>query len=231
MEQVPKPDDVVITASWTFAALATISFGLRLWCRMYRFGTLWWDDLALGISVVTIIFLFSRPICAPSSNRAPSSSLRASDKVVEVYLSKYLRKTHIQLVILLSAVFSTAMFLTGWSTEPVPHGLPVAFYIASGSCGAIAAGLSKTAYMVTLLRLTTEAWTWQLLWIFVASLNLVLWLGVLSSWTISTQPGVQITANLFVMVILLGCDGRDPRFISMEHIMQSSYESRNRFSG
>ena len=81
------------------------------------------------------------------------------------------------------------MFRAGWSAEPVPHGRPVVFYQVSGSFGAIASGLSKTACVVTLLRLTTEAWTRQLLWILAASLNMVLWLGVLSSWARLCEGG------------------------------------------
>ncbi|KAK7954153.1 hypothetical protein PG996_015038 [Apiospora saccharicola] len=143
-EQVPKLDNIVIRASWTFAALATFSFGLRLWCRLYRVGSLWWDDLVLGISV---------------------------------------------LVIILGAVFVTAMFHAGWSLNPVPHGIPVVWFLAAGSCGAVAAGLTKTAYVVTLLRLTNEVWTQRLLWISIASRNLVLWLGAISGWARICEEG------------------------------------------
>ncbi|KAK8038345.1 hypothetical protein PG994_015112 [Apiospora phragmitis] len=137
MGEVPDADVIVVAASWALAPLATISFGLRIWCRMFRVGVLWWDDLVLGISVLAII---------------------------------------------MSAAFTTAMFRAGWSAEPVPHGRPVAFYLATGSCTAVAAGLGKTAYVMTLLRLTTEPWIRRVLCFFVVSLNMVLWLGALSSW-------------------------------------------------
>ncbi|KAK7966272.1 uncharacterized protein PG986_000549 [Apiospora aurea] len=144
MSDVPDPDIMVVAASWTFATLATISLGLRIWCRMYRVGTLWWDDLVLGLSVFVVI---------------------------------------------LTAACITAMFRAGWSADPVPHGRPVVLFLAASSCAAVAAGLSKTAYMVTLLRLTTEPWTRRVLSFFVASLNVVLWFSALACWARLCEEG------------------------------------------
>ncbi|KAK8067305.1 hypothetical protein PG997_014052 [Apiospora hydei] len=144
MSEVPDPDIMVVAAAWTFAALAAISLGLRIWCRMFRVGMLWWDDLVLGISVFTII---------------------------------------------LTAACITAMFRAGWSADPVPHGRPVVLFLAASSCAAVAAGLSKTAYMVTLLRLTTEPWTRRVLSFFVASLNVVLWFSALACWARLCEEG------------------------------------------
>ncbi|KAK8017787.1 hypothetical protein PG993_014113 [Apiospora rasikravindrae] len=137
MDPVPKPDVTVIATSWTFAALGTIFFALRIWCRKYRVGILWWDDLVLGVSLIFVI---------------------------------------------LSAAFTTAMFREGWSDTPVPRGRPVVFYLACGSCGAIAAAFGKTAYAMTLLRLTTDTWKRRLIWFFATSLNLVLWFGAVAVW-------------------------------------------------
>ncbi|KAI0471713.1 hypothetical protein GGR56DRAFT_655266 [Xylariaceae sp. FL0804] len=49
----PKPG--VDAAIWTVSSVATIVFGLRLYCRKYRLAGLWWDDLVLLVAWMTLI--------------------------------------------------------------------------------------------------------------------------------------------------------------------------------
>ncbi|KAK8017356.1 hypothetical protein PG993_013682 [Apiospora rasikravindrae] len=163
MRELQDPNTMVVAASWTFATLAAISLGLRIWCRMFRVGMLWWDDLVLGIAVVILKTLSS------ASHKHAFHSLG--------------------FVILLQAACISAMFHAGLTDQPIPYGRPVVLYLVSSVCAAVAAGLSKTAYMITLLRLTTEVWTRRLLYFFIASLNVVLWFSALACWAKLCEEG------------------------------------------
>jgi len=158
----------LLISAWTLTALATIFLALRLYCKAIGHRNLYWDDYALiGAWVSTTRTLIAENFMTlPMANYQAQVALiiddaLATDLVKEFGFGKHswdlpattlINLNKLVLVIELRATFTI-----------------------------IAIAWTKTAFAITLLRLT-DGWTHRFVWFIIVSMNIALGISALLRW-------------------------------------------------
>ena len=144
---------------WSLWAGATAFLGLRIWIKLTRRHGLWWDDYILLASWVSISFRLSQSVRNPFSEHS---------------------LTVLQLVLLVNDALISTEYATGYVTPHWDDRMHILINITS--CGTlIGQAWSKTAFAVTLLKLTKD-WQRWILWFCIATMNAYMIVKVIFQW-------------------------------------------------
>lgn len=164
----------LLATIWTLIALSGLFLALRVYCRLSRARTLWWDD---GILIASWVCLLVTDILTSWLVVAINFGVHSWDFDFVNDLNKML--------------------------------LPI---LVRGTFSITALAWSKTAFAITLLRLT-DGWTKKIVWFLIITINLSLGLSALLPWVsctplkgawVATEPGkkcwdqnVMLSYNIF----------------------------------
>jgi hypothetical protein len=139
-----RPDTEVYTGLWCLQAGATVFLAARLWTKITRRHGVWWDDYIL---IVTWVRAQRIAICLRASKRANCTLTMIA-----------------QLVLTVNDIIISIEFATGYVSPVWDDRMHI--LIDTTSClTLLGQSLSKTAFAVTLLKLTKGVpWQQGVLW-------------------------------------------------------------------
>lgn len=155
-----NPEKELNAGLWTLFAGATVFLGLRIWIKLTRRHGLWYDDYILIISWVSVLHYCQSKKKDDSLTITPRWQfiLAANDSLISV------------------------QYATGYVADKWDDRMHIMINISS--CGTLVGqALTKTAFAVTLLKLTAQvAWRQWILWFCMGSMNFYMILKVIFQW-------------------------------------------------
>ncbi len=148
-------------ANWAFTISSAGFLGLRVYCKLTRARTLWWDDHFLIGSWVS------------NTQAADSRSSRMGLLILTPIITS-------KLAVLIASAMLTQAVKYGlghhWDEMPNYDTMPALNKLsyAAGFCTTVATAWSKTSFAITLLRLSSNSWIRWLVWFIIITVNLVL---------------------------------------------------------
>lgn len=140
---------------WMLFAGATVFLALRIWIKITRRHGLWWDDHILLVSWVGTMGLHA-------------------------HVNRCLMLTVPQVILAANNAIISTEYATGYVTDTWDDRMHILINITS--CGTlINQSLTKTAFAVTLLKLT-KSWGQWILWFCIGSMNAYMIAKVILQW-------------------------------------------------